>query len=142
MNNICILVPTFPPHFQYAYRLIKSYFLYDFDKQADLYFVFTNQLERESFIDWENVLVLPKSLHSFEKRGIINIKKYYGLLRLKKRYSYILTMDDETYFIKSVDLDLVCNKFFRKKVLYGNETFEAGRSLINNVLNHCQAHFK
>jgi hypothetical protein len=49
MNNICFIIPTYPPRYEYAKNLLKSFKEQKFDKQADLWFCFTNKTEKEQF---------------------------------------------------------------------------------------------
>ena len=49
MKDICFIVPTYPPRYGYAKNLLNSLLQYDLDKQADLWFVFTNSKEKDEF---------------------------------------------------------------------------------------------
>jgi len=120
-------MPIYPPHFGYANEFISSFFKYEFDKQADLIFVFTDEKEREEFKNtnfkgYYKSLVLPEFLRVSKGQGIINIKKFFALLSLKDEYEYSLIVDSESEFCKNVDLLSLFNEFYAKKILYGNET--------------------
>lgn len=49
MNKIAFVVPVYPPHYSFAYSLIKSYKKFFINLQADIYFVFTSQEDRKLF---------------------------------------------------------------------------------------------
>ncbi|MBX7545697.1 hypothetical protein, partial [Helicobacter turcicus] len=125
--KICIIMPIYPAHFGYANEFISSFFKYEFDKQADLIFVFTNEDELKefkttNFKGYYKSLVLPEFLRVSKQQGIINIKKFFALLSLKDAYKYSLIVDSESEFIKSIDLLSLFDEFYAKKILYGNET--------------------
>ena len=88
-----ILIPIYPPHYEYAYRFI--------DRIANtfpLFFVFSSEEDIQSFQmkDSVNILLLPPT----SPQGTINKKKIFGLHYLKtSSYEYIIVMDAETDFI-------------------------------------------
>lgn len=137
MNDICFVVPTYPPHYLHAKDFLDSYTKYHYDKQADLYFVFTNPEERDGFLPC-NAIVLPKSLRIMKNRGIINIKKFYALMQLKNRYKYIIVLDDDCIFSATVDLLDLCSDYFARKVLYGNILQDPPFNIINSVVENCK----
>ena len=121
MKDVCFIIPTYPPRYDYARNLLKSFFRYKFDKQADLWFMFTNQKERDEFWDYDYTVVLPDSLRVDKGKTIVNIKKMYALHELKNKYKYFIILDDEALFIKNVNVINLCNKYFENKLLYGNK---------------------
>lgn len=140
MSNICFVVPTYPLHYLYALNLLKSYNLYQFERQADLFFVFTNEQERDGFLEC-NSLVLPLKLRGKKKKGIINIKKFYALMQLKDQYDYIIVLDDDCLFIDTVDLSYVCNSFYKRKELYGNLIENEPWDYMGKVADNCKKFF-
>lgn len=141
MKRICILIPTFPPHFKYAREVVKSFKRHNLDKQADLYFVFSDNNEKEAFGDYKNCIILPISLRVFVNGGIINIKKLYGLFQLMNDYEYIIVMDDEVKFIKNTNLVDVCETFYDRKVLYGNQIYDTYKNELAKIVIQCQTYF-
>ena len=119
-KKITFLIPTYPPHFKYAKDLLTSFYKNNLDKQADLFFIFTDEKEKVEFGECYSYIILPKELRVFENKGIINIKKFYGISQLKDRYNYIIILDDESKFIKNINLEKLCNNYFKNKILYGN----------------------
>ncbi|MGX2971479.1 hypothetical protein [Helicobacter sp. T3_23-1059] len=127
MNKICFIMPIYPPHFEYANAFLRSFFTYRFDAQADLAFVFTNADEARAFKNinfahFYKTLILPKILRTTRENGIINIKKFYALKKLHKRYKYLIIIDSESELIKSVNLAQLCDEFYANKLLFGNAT--------------------
>lgn len=140
MNRICIVVPTYPPHYLFAKGFMDSFVKYEYEEQADLYFVFTNPAERDGFLPC-NAIVLPKKLRVMKNRGIINIKKFYALMQLKNKYDYIIALDDESVFTKAVDLQEICDTYFENKVLYGNILENPSWDIMGQVAEHCKEFF-
>lgn len=141
IRKIAFLVPIHPPHFKYAKGLIDSFRLNGFEGQADLWFVFTNEKEKDEFGEYQNSVVLPEKLRVFDNRGIINIKKFYGLFEIKDKYEYVIVLDAETSFIRNTDLEKICNDYFNAKVLYGNKQLPEGLRRTEPIKNHCKRFF-
>lgn len=141
MNNIAFLVPVYPPHFKYAKSLEESFKLHQFDKQADLWFIFTDETEKEKFGYYDNYIILPEHLRNFRNNGIINIKKFYGLYRLKDKYEYIIVLDSESLFVRNINLESICNDFWNKKVLYGNKVLSEGKERTTTIQVSCRSYF-
>lgn len=139
-KKICFAVPTFPGHYLHALDFMKSFAEYQYDKQADLFFIFTTPEERDGFMPC-NSIVLPKSLRIMANKGIINIKKFYALMQLKDRYEYIIVIDDECLFCKTVDLNEICTSFFERKILYGNIVENAPWDFAHIVPDCCRKFF-
>ena len=134
-KKIAILVPTYPPHFGRAYDLLKSFKKYDFNKQADLHFIFTNEEEAEQFGKYEYKIILSNEYRTFIKeRNIINLKKIYGLKEIKNFYEYIIVLDSESKFIKKINLFSICQQFFSEKILWGNTTINP----VKKIMTVCQ----
>lgn len=139
-KKICVAVPTFPGHYLYALDFMKSFIEYQYDQQADLFFIFTTPEERDGFMPC-NSIVLPESLRIMKNRGIINIKKFYALMQLKEQYEYIFVLDDEALFCKTVDLYTICRSFFERKILYGNIVENPKWDFHRIVPEHCKKFF-
>lgn len=133
MNKVAIVVPTYPPHFEYVKTLLWSYTKYKINNSSDIYCVFTNESEAEQFGEFDNKIILPGELRIFKNRGIINIKKFYSINLLKNKYEYLLVMDSESQFIKHVDLLKIANSFFEDKILLGNIPKEDSTPIIEGA---------
>lgn len=125
-KETAVLVPIYPPHFKFARNLIKSWHTNSLDTQSDIFFVFTSEEEKDEFGEWDNSIVLSEKLRNFSNNGIINIKKYYGLSQIKEKYEYVIVLDAESVFIRTIDLKQVCETYWNRKILYGNKTNKGG----------------
>ncbi|GHT00385.1 hypothetical protein FACS1894108_12310 [Planctomycetales bacterium] len=140
-SKVAFLVPIYPPHFHYANDLQVSLHKNGLNLQADLWFVFTNEQEKDEFGDYPHSIVLPEELRLFDNRGIISIKKFYGLRQIQKQYAYIIVLDAESMLIKQVDLPSICDEFFDNKILLGNEILPKGTEEIEVIKNSCKRFF-
>ena len=132
-NKVAFLMPIYPPHYGYCKEAISSFKNNNLDKQADFWLVFTHEDEAQAFGEYENKIVLPENLREFRNRGIINIKKIYGLSQLKELYEYVLVVDSEISFIRDINIYDLCNKYFERKILLGNQaTISKTASLIQD----------
>ena len=113
-------MPIYPPHYEYARDFLRSFEKFKLDWQADMWFVFSNDADHLTFPEAKNAIVLPQNLELTREAGVINIKKFYGLLQIKEKYEYILVIDSETLIVKKTDINTVCDDFFCKKILWGN----------------------
>ena len=87
-----------------------------------------------------NSLILPKELRIFNKEnGIINIKKFAGLMQLEDKYEYTIVLDAESKFIKKANLYEICKKYFNDKVLYGNKLNSVNQQ--NTLKDACKTFF-
>ena len=89
-------------------------------------------------------LILPKGLRILENKGIINIKKLYGIREIKGEYEYILVLDAESKFIKKGKLRSICEEYFNNKILYGNTVIhdEIRNQQLLKIYTGCQSLFK
>ena len=120
MNKSIIIVPTYPPHYPFIEELIKSYEQYDIN--ADLMFVFSNESDRLSFNNenYINVVLPDEFSHIDFHRGIIHLKKFFGLQEsIKLGYNFAGVVDSETRVIKSIDANVLFENFCRDKLVYG-----------------------
>ena len=140
-RKVAFLLPIYPPHFKYAQNAIKTWQKTQLDNQTDIWFIFTNEEEKEQFIEWENSIILPNALRVFDNKGIINIKKLYGLKQLQDKYEYVIVLDSETEFIKNVNVLDVCKDYFERKELYGNLIRGWGKELTEKIKSSCKEYF-
>jgi hypothetical protein len=146
---IAFLMPVYPLHFTFCRNAIGSFKKCGLDEQADFWIVFTNEGDSFEFGEYANQIILPENLRSSKNGGIINIKNFYGVSKLKNKYEYIIVIDAEILFIKNVDLRKLCSKYFNDKMILGNKVFEArkeldslGKDRYKNIQNSCKRFFK
>jgi len=122
IENIAMLIPIHPPHYNYIYNLIIK--LKESDIHIDIHLVFSN---REDY----NIFTLKNEIHpiileSFETKSIVTYKKFFGLQKLAdSKYDYIICCDSEIDIIcENFTSDNVNNKiekiFHNKKIYAGN----------------------
>ena len=140
MNKLAFLVPVYPPDFGYLKQLYNSYIHFNIYKQADLYFIFTNEEEKIYLGNYHYSLIYDTNLGVY-RDGIINKKKFYGLQQLKDKYEYTIIIDCESVFIRELDIYNLCNIYFENKVLYGNKCVTEYMQLVNSIKNRCKRFF-
>jgi hypothetical protein len=140
-QKVGFLVPIYPPHFHYGRDLLASLCRFGLDTQSDFWFVFTNCEEKAEFGEYEYSVVLPENLRIFENYGIINIKKLYGLKQIQDKYEYIIVLDAESLFIKTVDLYSICKEYFDSKILLGNEILTEYLERAEHIKSSCKRYF-
>lgn len=134
-NTITFLIPIYPPHYVDIKVFLESFYKFNYKTQADIWFIFSNQEEKELFGEWKNSLILPDYLAQVPDRQQINIKKFYGLMQLQERYEYIIIIDAESELIKNIDLQTLCDTYYKEKKLYGNKTLYNTYPVINESLS-------
>lgn len=119
-NKIAFLMPIYETHYDYAKDFLYTFKKHKLDKQADFYFVYSSQKDKENSPFKENSIVIPEEFKNTTREdGIINIKKLYGISYLKNDYDYIIVIDAESIIIKKIDLMQICDEFFNNKILWG-----------------------
>ncbi|WP_424244651.1 hypothetical protein Dip510_001910 [Elusimicrobium posterum] len=138
-NKITFLIPVYPPHFKYLDDFLLSFKRYGFEGQAEVCVIFTNEEECERYgTPSFNFLILPEELRVFENKGIINIKKLWGLWQIRNKYEYVIVCDSETLLLKNVDLAQICTNYFKNKILLGNHALE---DICSTVRENCKKFF-
>lgn len=100
VNKVAFIIPTYPPHFNYAKNFLDTFRKNYLNLQADLFFIFSNESEAQEFGEYEYKIILPDELRIFENGGIINIKKFFALKSLQNQYDYYIVLDSESEIIK------------------------------------------
>ena len=139
-------MPVHPPHFGFANGFIASFERLGYQDKAEICLIFTNEDEREQFVQETGTpvtsLVLPPDLRNFENRGIINIKKIWALSQMTDSpYQYIIVIDAETELVRTVDVATLCDAYFSDKVLLGNLVPAAGRKRTEAIKYACKRFF-
>jgi len=120
-KRIAFLMPVYPPHYDYARGFLRSFRKYKLDRQADIWFVFSNEADRVAFAEVENAIIMPAHLQDLSRdNGVINAKKFYGLSRIKDKYEYVIVVDADMQIMKNIYLHKVCEDIFSRKTLWGN----------------------
>lgn len=110
-------------HFEYGVNLLKSKL--DYNIMDDLYFVFSNEQQKDKFqslikaelLDEElHWLILPNELDKYKAK--VNVKKLYGLHELMNKYEYIILLDCETKFIKNGNFSDIAKKIWETKNMF------------------------
>lgn len=137
-KKITFLMPIYQPHFKYAEEFLQSFHRFKLNQQADVWFVFSNEQERQLFSKKTNAIVIPENLQHLERdNGIINVKKFYGLSKINDKYDYVITIDAETIVIKNKNLLNICNEFFKTKKIWGNTPTDLDAM---KVVDSCRKH--
>ena len=142
VNKIAFIIPTYPPHFNYAKNFLETFRKNSLNLQADLFFIFSDESEAQEFGEYEYKIILPDELRIFENGGIINIKKFFALKSLQNQYDYYIVLDSESEIIKNVDLYSICNSIYETKKLYGNTVWNFEHIGMCKIREQCKSHFK
>lgn len=140
-TKVAFLVPIHPPHFHFARDLLVSLHNHGLDKETEVWFVFTDEVDKASFGDYPYTIVLPENLRIFDNNGIINIKKFYGLRQIQDKYPYVIVLDAESQFIRNVNVFALCEEYFSSKILLGNEVLPEGTERTEGIKNSCKRFF-
>jgi len=137
MNKCAFCIPLHPKHYEYAKYIAKEIN----NSDADLYFIFTDQKDKDQFecdskygslilTDFTDLAVVEKT------ESFITIKKYYALSCLKKKYEYIACIDAEVKFIKTDGFYSIMRDVAESKTLFGSflDTDNHGRTIVYKSL--------
>ena len=147
-EKVAFVVPCHPPHYHFINDFLDSFHKFGMEDQSDVVLVLTNEEDEKRFLGQPHggdnmpvrLMILPPEYRNTINRNIPSIKKFYAVYQLKKTYEYIIVIDAETVFKKRVDLKTVCEKFFREKVLWGNQTTGSDAN-IEFIKNSCARWF-
>lgn len=120
ITTFALIIPIHPKHYHYIYDLIRI-----IDINLDLFLVFTNQNEYESFERQDRVkkIVIPE----ITTGNIVTFKKYFALEQLKNtNYKYFIVCDAEITIVpenfNEKNIFSKINKIFKNKIIYAGET--------------------
>ena len=133
-NATCLVVPVYPPHFEYARALAFQ----TLEAKVDLCLVFTSKADRAAFLattskgakPWFRHYCLddyyaPFTLETLQLRRIFPVfKKFFALDRLRDRYKWFICPDAETHLLRNEGWDECCERLFASKVWYGGRVPE------------------
>jgi hypothetical protein len=136
MNSACTIIPTHPPHFKFAFDALYSY---NINVKGDLYFIFSNDMDYQSFksktTEDFNHLILESPFTTY--KNIINAKKFYAVDKLSKKYKYIGVFDTESEFIKPYNEYTEYKNIFESREFKSNNS-ENGKLITKDVLDVMQ----
>ena len=70
VNKVAFIIPTYPPHFNFAKNFLDTFRKNYLNLQADLFFIFSNESEAQEFGEYEYKIILPDELRIFEKQPV------------------------------------------------------------------------
>lgn len=122
MNRAIFIVPTFPPHYDFAYKLIDTYEKYEMN--ADLLFVFSSEEDRSAFNDRNTMTIaMPDDPTIHPGGAIVHRKKYFALDHASKTgYTHAIVLDSETEFSRSEDSAKFMQEFCDNKVFMSSRS--------------------
>ena len=126
MKEVCFICPTYPKRYKLAMNLLESFNKF-LSKQADFYFVFSNNYDSELFGDYGFKIVIPQDMIFKDKSSFVIGKKFFAIDLLKSKYRFLITLDDDSIFFQSVDILHICQSFYNDKILLGNVTSDKPR---------------
>ena len=72
VNKVAFIIPTYPPHFNYAKNFLDTFRKNYLNLQADLFFIFSNESEAQEFGEYEYKIILPDELRiGVKDRGTV-----------------------------------------------------------------------
>jgi hypothetical protein len=147
INKCAFVIPLHPKHYNYGYYILE----YLFDKDVDLYFIFTDNNDKNIFlskikhpynINFDNKYLIlsdfcnidiPKKTNSF-----VSIKKLFALSKLYTKYDYISCIDSEVHFIdKNNKYYDAMKKVVDAKIIFGGKVKDynmGARTIIRDSL--------
>jgi hypothetical protein len=151
-NKICFLIPIYPPHYNYLTFLndlseehtFTIIFICTYSRDKALLIDCLRETVKTSFSNIDYIVLqenhnISKLIHIFDdsKKGIITIKKFYGLYHIinneKYDFHYIACVDSEIQFINAKNIydkfKLYCD---RRIAICGDTTI---RSHVHNFLD-------
>lgn len=122
-NKCAFVVPLHPKHFDYGHYIHNALL----NSNADLYFVFTDNHDKDQFLSKTtshiNILILSDfvAIELVEKtNSFISIKKLFALSVLYNKYDYISCVDAEIKFIKNtspIDYFDIMSEIVKSKII-------------------------
>lgn len=128
IENVTLLIPIYPPHYHYMYKLIDSLKLHSI--KIDIHLIFSNMADYDTFSMKD--CIIPIVCDAYQTRSIITYKKFFGLKQLAHfKYEYIICCDSE--------IDIIHNNFTadninsKIKQIFNTKTIYAGNADGNSV---------
>ena len=127
-SMIAFLIPIYPPHYSFIYKLIDKVNNETFYKM-DFFLIFSNQDDYDEFEYKEYIkYIIVPSDKIINTKAHVPFKKFYALdyLKDKTQYDYFISCDAEIdVILENFTLDNIKNKIdaiFKNKKVYGGYT--------------------
>ncbi len=120
-RHVAVCCPVHPPKFAFLKNCIEHFYRHNLNLSADFWIVFSNMQEAVQFTMmsrfFEKFLIMPNEIDT-STRDAINRKKLYAVSELSKMgYDYIIMLDADFTFVRTVDLEFICNRFWEEKII-------------------------
>lgn len=126
MNQCAIVIPLYPIKYNYGYSVFNELLGTD----ADIYFVFTNNHEKELFaskidnnnIQYFNFIILSDYVNIDEvikKNSYVSVKNLVSLSLLYKKYDYISCIGSEIMFLNKTNFYQMMENIVNNKTVCG-----------------------
>ena len=125
-NKCAFCIPIYTNHFNYGYSILKE--LNNID--IDIYFIFTDENEKDTFINFNkdeynfNYLILSEyiDIDLVKKHNCFpSFKKFYALHKLHKKYKYLSCIDCEIIFIYKSNFYQMMDNISKNKIICGGD---------------------
>lgn len=139
----CILIPTFPPHFEYVRKLLSSIDTFNLDKEkTNVYLIFDNKqrvddfgiilyktihvillsIEEITFKLFDFVIDANQLLNSIQKFAYQSFKKILGVRYVTQLFDYlhVYVMDSEGMFIRPFSINGLIDNYLHTKHIFYN----------------------
>jgi hypothetical protein len=140
-NKCAFCVPLHPKHYDYGYKILKQLQ----NKDADLYFIFTTQKDKNDFEmniqnNYKYNYLILTDFTELEKlndnNSWVSVKKIYALSELHTKYDYISCIDSEVMFINTTNFyNVMKNITNNKKIIGGNVSNSKNKDYIKIIKN-------
>ena len=105
IENVALLIPIHPPHYQFVYDLLNK--LKANDIHIDIHLVFSKQADCDKFAMKNEIH--PIICTPFYTFSVVTHKKFFGLKHLcNSKYDYIICCDSE--------IDIICDNFTNENI--------------------------
>jgi hypothetical protein len=141
-NKCAIVIPIHPKHYDnYGKSIVEQ--LSNEDCDADLYFVFSNQQDKNNFKHGNSKtksIVLTDYLSGElmgmvrKKKSWVSVKKLIGLRELYLNYEYITCIDSEVLFLKKNNFYEMMKNVDEKRKILVSEINAKKRETLKNII--------
>lgn len=119
--RVAVCCPVHPPKFPYLQNFIASFYRHGLNLSADFWIVFSNIQDSVQFTlqssFFEKFLIMPNEIKVSDNNAI-NRKKLYAVWELSKMgYDYIIMLDADFVFARTIDLEFICKRFWEEKII-------------------------
>ena len=141
MNKVAFIIPIHPPKKNDFIFLLKSYNSNNNYKYIDLYLIFSSNEDKIFFNDFLNdeinYIILPNNINFQildKEKSYINFKKLYALNYINENfnYNYSIIIDCDCMFLDMKNIYIICERFCKKKEIYGTTAINNDLLNINN----------